>query len=100
MSAPYEFFTTGDDPLTKKHFATNMGKALGEFGGSFMPQMVNSLVDLSAGRGVIPPEMASYRSDAVPMGENSVGNFGNQMWATFVKNVPIYKKYYQKDSIH
>ena len=92
MSAPYEFFTTGDDPLTKKHFATNMGKALGEFGGSFMPQMVNSLVDLSAGRGVVPPEMASYRSDAVPMGEDSAENFGNQMWSTFVKNVPVYKQ--------
>ena len=69
-----------------------MGKAIGEFAGSFMPQMVNSLVDLSAGRGVIPPEMASYRSDAAPLGEDSAENFGNQMWATFVKNMPIYKQ--------
>ena len=92
MSAPYEFFTKGDDPTTTKHFATNMGKAIGEFAGSFMPQMVNSLVDLSAGRGVIPPEMASYRSDAAPLGEDSAEDFGNQMWATFVKNMPIYKQ--------
>ena len=90
MSVPYEFFTTGADPADTKHFANNMGKAIGEFIGSFTPQMVNSLVDISAGR-FVPPEMVSFRSDAIIKSDHAAENFGNQMWATMLKNLPYFK---------
>lgn len=90
LTVPYDMMSAYD-PDDNEQFAKLAGKALGEFSGSFIPQILNSFVDLSAGVRDVPSGIASHRSGASIQGKDPAINFVNEAFATFVRNFPYYK---------
>jgi len=90
LTVPYDMMSAYD-PDDNEQFAKLAGKALGEFSGSFIPQILNSFVDLSAGVGDVPSGIASHRSGASIQGKDPAINFANEAFATFMRNFPYYK---------
>ena len=82
-------FTDSYDPDADKHFYLSLGKMVGEFAGSFMPRIIDSLVDIAAGLNVAPPEWSHGRSDRIDITEDNQQNFTQQALATWIKNIPI-----------
>jgi hypothetical protein len=90
LTVPYDMMSAYD-PDDNEQFAKLAGKALGEFSGSFMPQILHSFVDISAGVGGVPSGIASHRSGASIQGKDPAINFANEAFATFMRNFPYYK---------
>jgi len=90
LTVPYDMMSAYD-PDDNEQFAKLAGKALGEFSGSFMPQILNSFVDLVAGSWGVSSDIAAHRSGASIQGKDPAINFVNEAFATFVRNFPYYK---------
>ena len=87
-------FTETSDPSESddKAYHMAMGKIIGEFASSFTPRIIDSLVEIAAGRGIVDPEVAGRRSSDIDITEDNAENFTNMMLATFQKNMPILKQ--------